>query len=258
MEPGEGPDRHIRSLQRLDPPDEQNDRPVRWQADGTTRATPIAGGEEGVLDGRRHRLDHAVRVAVQTAELALLLRTADADRVTATDHVGLGAVAPLRLEVAALGLDPGQGVERRNQRHVEAVLEAMAGDTAQPVVAVDHVDTARGRDVVADAVGEARRPARGAPPWEGRMGRRGCAPPSAPARRPARQADLAGRPACTSCTRRRPGRAPRRPRARTRSSLRCRRSLAGRAGTCEGRSGRPAARQGQTLPIRSTFPARRG
>ena len=77
---------------------------------------PIAGGEEGVLDGRRHRLDDPVGIAVQTAELTLLLRTADADGVAAADHLGLGTVAPLRLEVAALGLDPGEGVERRDER----------------------------------------------------------------------------------------------------------------------------------------------
>ena len=145
---------HVRPFQRLEPADEQDDRSVCRQADGTAGAAPIAGGEEGVLDGRRHRLDHAVRVAVQTAELAFLLRTADANRIATTDHLGLGAVTPIRFEVAALGLDPGQGVERRHQRHVEAVLEAMAGDPTQPVVAVDQVDAPARLDVVPDPVGE--------------------------------------------------------------------------------------------------------
>ena len=107
-----------------------------------------------MLDGRRHGLDHAVRVAVQAAELTLLLRAAHADRVAAPDHLGLGSVAPLRLEVAALGLDPRQGVERRHQRHVEAVLQAVAGNPTEPVVAVDHVDSTGRLDVLADPVGE--------------------------------------------------------------------------------------------------------
>ena len=137
---GEGADGHVGRLQRLDAPDEQDDRPVDGQPDGAPRAGPVAGGEEGVLDGRRDDLDAPGRVAVQAAELALLLRAADADGVAAADDVGLGPVAPRRLEVAALGLDPGQRVERRHERHVEGVLEAVPDDAAQPVVAVDDVD----------------------------------------------------------------------------------------------------------------------
>ena len=98
---------------------------------------PVAGREEGVLDGRRHDLDRAGGVAVQAAELALLLRAADADGVAAADDLRLGPVPPRRLEVAALGLDPGQGVERRDERQVEVVLEPVADHAAQPVVAVD-------------------------------------------------------------------------------------------------------------------------
>ena len=112
----------------------------------TARRAPaaVAGREEGVLDGRRDDLDAPGRVAVEATELALLLGAADADRVAAADDVGLGPVAPLRLEVAALGLDPGQRVERRHERDVEGVLEAVADHAAQPVVAVDDVDAGAG------------------------------------------------------------------------------------------------------------------
>ena len=107
-----------------------------------------------MLDRRRHRLDHAPRIAVEATELTFLLRTAHADGIAAPDHLGLGAVAPLRFEVAAFRLDPRQGVERRHQRHVEAVLQAMAGDPAQPIVAVDQVDSTSRLDVFAHPVGE--------------------------------------------------------------------------------------------------------
>ena len=55
------------------------------------------------------------------------------------DDLGLGPIAPDRLEVAALGLDPGERVERRHERHVEIVLELVPDQPAEPVVAVDHV-----------------------------------------------------------------------------------------------------------------------
>jgi hypothetical protein len=45
-------------------------------------------------------------------------------------------------------------VEGGDERNIELVLEAVSGDPAQPVVAVDHVDAARLRDVVPHAVGE--------------------------------------------------------------------------------------------------------
>ena len=207
-----------------------------------TCAAPISGGEEGVLDSRRHGLDHAMGIAVEPAELALLLGTADADRITAADHLGLGAVAPHRLEVAALGLDPGQGVERRDQRDVEAVLEAMAGDAAQPVVAVNHVYAASGFNVLGDAVGEhvdllgerlfgqVERPGGDVHHRMSRLDHQ-----------LARQTRAIG-PGVRRALDPSLGEGARRPRARTRSSLRCHLTLAARAGTCEERSGRPAAR----------------
>ena len=154
VQPGERPYGHVGALERLDPPDEQQDRPVGGEAERAARAAAVTGGEEGVLDRRRHDLDDAVRVAVEAAELALLLRTAHADGVAAADHLGLGTIAPLRFEVATFRLDAGEGVERRDQRHVEAMLEAVPGDAAEPVVAVDDVDSAAGFDVLGDAVGE--------------------------------------------------------------------------------------------------------
>ena len=88
-----------------------------------------------------------LRVAVQPAELLLLLDAADAHGVGAVDQLGLGAVAPTRFGVAAFGLDPRQGVERRHERDVEHVLDAVRDDAAQPVVGVHDVGPAGGGDV---------------------------------------------------------------------------------------------------------------
>ena len=75
-------------------PTNSSDRAVDRQPDGAAGAAAVAGREEGVLDGRRDDLDAPGRVAVEAAELALLLRAADADRVAAADDLGLGPVAP--------------------------------------------------------------------------------------------------------------------------------------------------------------------
>ncbi len=73
------------------------------------------------------------------AELIGLLLAADTDRVGAVDDLGLGAITPVRLGIAVGGLHASEGVERRHERHVEFVLEPVADEPAEPVVAVDHV-----------------------------------------------------------------------------------------------------------------------
>ena len=114
----------------------------------------MSGGEEGVLDGRRDRLDDPVGIAVQAAELPFLLRAADTDGIAAADDLRLGTFAPLRLEVTALGLDAGEGVEGGDEGHAEAMLQTVPGDTTQPVVAMDHVGPTGGLEVLGDAVGK--------------------------------------------------------------------------------------------------------
>ena len=136
------PDRHVGPLQRLDPTDEQDHRHVGRADRAQPGAALVARREEGVLDAGRDDLDPTLRVAVQPAELLLLLDAADADGVGAVDQLGLGAVAPAGFRVAALGLDPGQRVERRHERDVEGVLDAVGDDAAQPVVGVDDVGAA--------------------------------------------------------------------------------------------------------------------
>ena len=153
-EGGKRPDRHVGTLERLDPSDEQQHRSVGRQLERGACAGLVAGREERVLDTRRDDLDAALRIAVEAPELALLLGAADADRVGARDDLGLGPVAPDRLRVAALGLDASERVERRDERDVEDVLEAVGDDAAEPVVGMNDVGAAVGLQVLEHPVGE--------------------------------------------------------------------------------------------------------
>ena len=117
-------------------------------------AAPVAGREERVLDARGDDLDPPARIAVEAAELALLLGAADADRVGAVDDLGLGPLAPDRLRIAALGLDPGEGVERGDERQLELVLDAVRDEAAEPVVGVHHVGAGTVLEVVDHGVAE--------------------------------------------------------------------------------------------------------
>jgi hypothetical protein len=129
-------------LQRLDAAHEQQHRGIHRQVEGTAGAAALAGCEERMLHARGNDLDATLRVAVQAAELALLLGAADADGVGAGDDLLLGTMAPLRLQVAAFGLHLGQRVERADERDVELVLDAMRNQAAEEVVGVHHVGRA--------------------------------------------------------------------------------------------------------------------
>ena len=94
-----------------------------------------------------------VTVAV-ISELLLLLDAAHADRVGAVDDLRLGTITPLRLGVAPFGLDAGEGVERRDERDVELVLDAVRRNSAQPVVGVNDVGAAVRPEVIEHPVGE--------------------------------------------------------------------------------------------------------
>ena len=107
-----------------------------------------------MFDPRSDDLDATVRVAVQPSELLLFFDATDADRVRALDDLGFGPVAPLRLGVTTLGLDPCERVERRHERHAQFVLEVVSDDTTQPVVAVDDVGGAVGPEPLHHAMTE--------------------------------------------------------------------------------------------------------
>ena len=107
-----------------------------------------------MLDTRCDDLQASLRITEVQPELVGLLLATDADGVGTVDDLCLGAITPQRFGVAVGGLDTGQGVKRRDERHVEFVLEAMTDDTAQPVVAVDDIGSVVAGDPVEDAVSE--------------------------------------------------------------------------------------------------------
>ncbi len=92
-----------------------------------------------MLDAGSDDLDAALRVAVQPAELAFLLGTADQDCVGAADDLAFGAVAPLGFEVAAFRLHSGERVKGADEGNVELMLQAMRDETAEEIVGVQHV-----------------------------------------------------------------------------------------------------------------------
>ena len=135
----ESPNRHVGTLERLDAPDEQQQRSVEVEPQGVTCARLVARSEECVLDAWSDDLETTLRVAVVETELIGLFFAAHTDRVGAVHDLGLGAVTPHRLGIAVRCLHPSKRVERGHERHVEFVLEPMPDHTTEPVVAVDHV-----------------------------------------------------------------------------------------------------------------------
>lgn len=107
-----------------------------------------------MLHARGNDLDATLRVAVQPAELALLLGAADADGVGAGDDLLFGTMAPLRLQVAAFRLHLGQRVKRADERDVELVLDSMRNQAAEEVVGMHHVGGRFVLEVVDDTVAE--------------------------------------------------------------------------------------------------------
>ena len=160
------------------------------------------GREEGVVDAGRHELDAAPVGAVEALELVGLGLAGGEDRVGAADHVGLGSHAALGLGVAGLGLHAGERVERRHERQVELVLEAVAGDAREPVVGVERVDVAEVARGGRRRRRRSRRRRRAAAPWPGRPARRRRGRPGSPARRrPPRATSRSARRVKTSaCT----------------------------------------------------------
>src|SRR5579884_139119 len=144
VERGERLDREVRTLQRLDAPDEQEHPPVTdAERVARTRAVGVvAGREQLVVDAGRDDL-HALGVrGVEVDELVALLDSRRAQQVAAADHLLLDArtVARVVRAVDAGGrLDPRERVERRRDRDVELVLETVADRARDPVVPVQDV-----------------------------------------------------------------------------------------------------------------------
>ena len=138
---GQGLDGHVGALERLDPPDEQEEATIERQAEGAAGLGPVAGAEERVVDPGRHDADARRLAAVERRDLLGLDRARGQDRIGAVDdgRLGLGPpVGHVRLHLLGhrLGLHPVERVERADQRQVQLVLDHVAGQPRQPVVGV--------------------------------------------------------------------------------------------------------------------------
>ena len=120
-ERGQGANRHVDPLERLDAPDEQQHGAAVVELERGACATPRPGREERVLHAGGHDLDAIGLGAVVTDELACFLGAGREDGVGAADHRGLGADA--MVVVFVVGLDARERVERRDERKLEIVLQ---------------------------------------------------------------------------------------------------------------------------------------
>ncbi len=125
---GQGLDRHVSALERLDPADEEEQPPGERQPEGAPRLGPVPRSEERVVDARRDDADAAWLAAVERDDLFGLDAARRQDSVGAFDDGRLGLGAPVRhvgldLFGHRLGLHPIKGVERAHERQVQLVLD---------------------------------------------------------------------------------------------------------------------------------------
>ena len=131
---GQGVNGHGQPLEGLDAPGEEDDGIPGRQPDRPAGLGPGARAEKGVVHAGRHDGDPFRSGPVEVDELLGLHRTGGHHGVGATDDLrfGLGPAGGLpRRELLRAGvrLDPVQGVEGHEQRHVQLVLEGVAGQT---------------------------------------------------------------------------------------------------------------------------------
>jgi hypothetical protein len=150
---GEGPHGDTGPLEGLDAAHEEQHRALAQAQEGPGLPL-VAGGEEVVVDAGGHDLDALGDGAVQPFQLGRLVGRAGQDGVGAADDLGLGLGPLVVLLGRLLRFDPGQGVERRHQGQLEAVLDGVAHDAREPVVGVDHVGRAVDLDPIEHPVGE--------------------------------------------------------------------------------------------------------
>ena len=147
--------REIGALQGLDPTREEEGGGVtETQRSPFLRATAgIHGMEDLVVHARRHDLDPILGRAVQHLQLIALGTGGREHQVGAVHDLVLDPGAQLRIIVdAGIRLDPRQGVERRDEREIQLVLEPVPDRAREPVVRVQRVV----RDALIDQVERGR------------------------------------------------------------------------------------------------------
>ena len=155
---GQGADGDIGPLEGLDPPDEQEQRPVVAEIEAESEGGPglglVAGGEQAVVDAGGDDLDAFGDGVVEALELGRLVVGKGQDGIGAADDLGLGPGPQSVMVGVVLRLDPGQGVEGGHQGELELVLEDMARQSGQPVVGMDEVGPPDAFELDPDAGGE--------------------------------------------------------------------------------------------------------
>ena len=174
VELGQRLDGDVEALERLDPADEQQHRPVERAQVGERGAGPgpVAGREERVDDARRHDLDPGRVGAVEPLELGGLGRAVGEDGVRAADRP--------RASASTRRCGSGSPVSALTRARVwnvdtsgrsSSCLSRWPGDARQPVVGVQGVDAAARRRWSPGGRAprrRTRRRPRAAPPWAGR------------------------------------------------------------------------------------------
>ena len=138
---GQGLDGRIGALERLDPPDEEEEPAVEGEPEGPAGLGAVARAEEGVVDPGGDDADAIGVRIVERGDLLGLDRARRQHGVGAVDdgRLGLGpAVGHVGFDLFGhrLGLDPVQCVEGADQRQVELVLDDVTGEAGEPVVGV--------------------------------------------------------------------------------------------------------------------------
>ena len=150
----QGLEGQVHPLEGLEAADEEQHGLVDVAPEGLARRALVARGEEGVLHAQGHHVHPRGVGVVVLDELGGLDVAAGEHRVGAGEDGGLLVGAVLRLALEVIGLHPLEGVKGHQQRDVQLVLEAVPGESAQPVVGVDGVGAAVRLDVGGHLVGE--------------------------------------------------------------------------------------------------------
>jgi hypothetical protein len=95
-----------------------------------------------MVDARRHDLDPRRICAVELGELGDLRRAIGEDRVGTGNDLGLGPHSQIGLGVAGLGLDASEGVEGRDERQRQFMLQSVTDHPREPVVGMERLRSA--------------------------------------------------------------------------------------------------------------------
>jgi hypothetical protein len=123
---GQRPHRNVKTLQRLNSPNEQQNR-TRPEAECVSCSSLIAGRKIGALDTWGNDFYRTRRTAVQRLKLLALLCATHEDCICAADNFEFGIFALTRLSVSTRTFHAGKRVERCRKWQLQLMLQAMPG-----------------------------------------------------------------------------------------------------------------------------------